>query len=314
MSVAAAFWLSMTLGAYCQIEKFLDYKDRETDITHARFYVNIIKTDSGWLRNDYFIRERKLQMSGLYQDSTCKIASGTFYYFHSNGQLQSTGHYVDGKKDGLWIGYYSNGMINDSTHYNRDRPVGTSLRWHRNGFLSDSSVFNGDGNAVKVSWFDDGSVSAAGRFSAGYKENGKWKYFHKNGKVSAEEIYESGRLVDRKYFDENGNPEADTTSKDRRSDFPGGPKAWLKYLDKKGYFPPQYTITNADSVTVVVRAEIDEDGKVDDVEIVVPFNPSFDDIVKRVLQKSPPWIPAIHHNRKVKSYITQPVTFAMNRK
>lgn len=311
----AAILLLINLYANAQkIEKFLDYTDKETDVSNARYYVNIEKTGSGWQRKNYFIRERKLQMAGVYEDSSCQVPLGKFSYFHSNGLLKSSGDFIEGKKEGLWISYYNNGMTSDSTVYKKGNPVGTYLKWHRNGFVSDSAVLNEDGSGVEVTWFDTGSPSSAGRYCSGHYQNGKWQYFHKNGKISAEEIYKNGWLVDRKYFDENGDLQPDTTNKDRTFEFPGGVEAWHKYLHKKGYFPPQYRITNADSVIVVVDAVIDENGKVGDVEIIVPFESAFDNIVKRVVQKSPDWIPAIDHNRKVKSFIRQSIAFIENKR
>jgi len=74
-----------------KIEKFFDYKWKPCEVNMARFYAVIVNTDSGWLRNDYFLANRKLQMKGLYRDSACKISNGYFYFFYANGVLESTG-------------------------------------------------------------------------------------------------------------------------------------------------------------------------------------------------------------------------------
>lgn len=173
-------------------------------------------------------------------------------------------------------------------------------------------MFNADGSGMEVSWFDNGNPSAAGYYAAGYLQHGKWQYFHKNGKLSALELYSAGVLKDKQYFDEDGNGIADTANKDRPAEFTGGLNAWQKYLLKNIYFPVQYKFENADKAVVVVSAVVNEDGAVTDVEINSPLYPAFDKIALDVVRKSPKWIPAIQHNRRVKYSFLQAVYFQQN--
>lgn len=292
-----------------KIEKYFNYLWKQCDPNVSRFYALIEKTDSGWRRRDYFIHERTLQMIGLYEDSACKIPNGTFYFFHGNGNLESEGINVHGKKEGLWLSYHSNGMIHDSTFYVNGNPSGASYAWHENGYLSDSSIFNEDGSGVQVAWFDNGAVAQAGRFSAGRKMNGKWQFFHNNLQLSALETYQDGVLLSKKYFNEDGIEIADTTNKDRSAEFKGGEKGWQHYLEKHLYFPDQYKFTNGDSAVVVVTATIDENGKVTNAFVSTPFYPAFDKIALGAVNKSPLWTPAIFHNRRVKYSFRQAVSF-----
>lgn len=171
-----------------------------------------------------------------------------------------------------------------------------------------STVWNA-GNGIQVSWFDDGAPSLSGRFAPGAKKHGPWVYYHKNGLVSCREKYENGQLVEKQYFDEQGLVLQDTTSTDRKATFKGGVEEWQRYLQRNLTFPRDYKIVNGDKAVVVVQGIIDESGKVQEVEVTTPFHPSFDRIALDVLRKSPNWIPAVKHNRKVKYYIKQPVTF-----
>jgi TonB family protein len=297
--------------ARCQrTEKYFDYQWHQTDAVHARFYSLTEQTDSGWHRRDYFIHSLTLQMEGLYEDSACKVRSGWFHYYHPTRYMESMGVYRNGKKEGVWLQYYSDGSMYDSTVYELGKPVGIRVSWFRNGYLSDSANYNPDGSGVYFAWFDNGEPSCAGRYTAGYKKYGKWQYYHKSGGISATEIYDhEGRLVEKAYLDEHGKPQTDTTDGDRKEAFPGGPKAWSNYLGRALYFPDQYKFTNGDEATVVIQATIDEDGKVMDAEVAVPFYPAFDKIALDAVRRSPNWIPAMDHHRKVKAYIRQPVTF-----
>ena len=301
-----------SLGTFAQkIEKYYNYRGKDTTPANARFYGVIEKTDSGWHRRDYFIHEKLLQMKGTFEDSACKKPNGEFRYFHSNGNLSRSGRYIHGKRDGLWVSYHYNGMMSDSTAYSNGHKTGVSCEWYENGYTSDSSVWNADGSGVEAGWFNNGTPSYAGSYGPREKKQGKWMYYHRNGKPSATELYNDGVLIDKQYFDEQGNV-TDTVNKDRRASYPGGQKSWQKYLGNQLYFPKEYNLVNGDKAIVVVEAIIDEEGNVTNVAVVMPFHPAFDKIAVDVVRKSRQWEPAIQHNRKVQYKIKQPVFFAQH--
>lgn len=310
---------SLLLLFYCCIpllicaqhyERYYDFRWNPCSSAEARFYSELNKKDDVWERKDYFIHERSLQMIGSYTDTSCKIPVGHFEYYYPNKNLESIGVYKNGKKNDVWLTYYPNQIMKDSNTYLDGNAIGINMSWHSNGYLMDSSVFNVDGSGIEISWFDNGNPSAAGRYSPGYKQNGKWQYFHKNGKLSAIELYDKGTLIDKQYFDEDGNPVLDTTNMDKPAEFPGGKKAWQKFLLKNVYFPSQYKFENADKAVVVIEGTIDEEGNMTAVEVNTPLYPPFDKIAVDAVKKSPKWIPAIQHNRHVKYLFQQAVYFS----
>lgn len=307
--LAASLLLAATLSQSQTIEKYYDYNWKEVAPNYARFYSLTVHTDSGWTRRDYYIHENSLQAFGLCEDSACKVLSGNFYSFHPNHKLKTMGLYRHGKKQGSWISLYSDGSMQDSLTYDEGHLTGTCLKWHPNGYIADSAVYNADGSGVGVSWFDNGSPSSVGSFSAGGKQDGRWRYFRKQGGTSSLEAYNQGKLVERKYFNVRGVASADTACTDAAATFPGGLKAWAKYLNKQLYFPTDFKITNGDRAVVVISAVIDDGGKLRDVEVSTPFYPDFDKIALKALLNSPDWIPAMEHNRHVKHDIRQPVIF-----
>ena len=309
--LAALLFLIYQLPASAQItEQFYDWNWKLTEPATARFYAVTQKQDSIWHRQDYFIHENKLQMDGYYKDADAKVEHGLFRYYHPSGQLESTGHFNSGKRDGVWLRYHQNGMLADSVTYTNGAVVGTRLSWFANGFLSDSSYLKADGSGTSITWFDNGNPSAAGRYAAGSKPQGKWQYFHKNGVLSAIEIYEGSQVISKNYFDESGAVLSDIIVAEQEAEFPGGIKAWQKHLLKHLYFPTQYKLANADKAVVVVSWVINEDGTVSDVNVTTPLHPKFDAIAKEAVLKSPKWQPAQSHNRTVKAYRRQPVTFS----
>ncbi|MBO9631732.1 MAG: energy transducer TonB [Chitinophagaceae bacterium] len=288
---------------------FYDYKFRKTDVAGARFFSTVKRTDSGYLRNDYYMKGQTAQMSGYYADSGLKIRSGKFTYWYPNNKIKSFGEYRNNEKSGTWLSFYPDEGLMDSTVYNdKGDPIGTSLRYHRNGFPSDSSIILDDGSGVRVGWFDNGNPSYAGRLAVGGEKNGRWNYFHKTGKLSAIAIYENGRIIKKEHYDESGKLLRDTVA-DSEAEFPGGDVGWSKFLGKVIYWPNDFKIVNADEVIVVVEFRVDEEGMVQDVEMVVPFADAFDKIAIQAMKRSPAWKPAIQENRKVNGYFRQPIVF-----
>ena len=290
-------------------EHYYNYKWERCKPEEALFYSSVTKTDSGWYRRDYYIRERKLHMAGLYKDEECKIPNGTFYYFYPNTYLSSTGRYKEGKQEGIWLSYHFNQLMQDSAIYIDGDPIGEKLSWYPNGYLRDSSIYRADGSGLRVSWFSNGVPSSAGMFAGGRQPDKKWVYFHKNGTASNIELYDKGKLVSRQLFDSSGTLLADATDIEKEAEFSGGQAAWMKYLQKHLYFPAQYKFENGVKAVVIVSFSISEEGKVEDVYVSTSLHPAFDAIAENVIKRSPGWIPALSKNRNVRSYRRQPVTF-----
>lgn len=303
----------LLLPVLCSAQKnetlYYDWQWKPCTADLARFVSIVKKTDSGWYHADYYLSNNSPQMTGLYSDSAGKIRNGSFKYFYHNGRLSSAGKYSNGKKEGVWLHYHHNGMMSDSIVYIDNMATGISLGWHPNGFMADSVFYNNNGTAVKVEWFDNGNVAAAGRLFNG-KKTGKWLFFHSNGNKAAEEIYDgNGNLSESIYYTEAGVKADAPVFEKRDPAFTGGNEKWRSYLEKKLMFPPNYKLVNTNIVTVVITALINEDGEVVDAFVEVPFKKPFDDEALRVIKKSPRWIPGVNHNRRVATYIRQPVSF-----
>lgn len=304
-----ASWLFCADSFGQKIEQYYDYNWKLCAPEKARYYTLIQKRDSLWYRTDYYLRERFAQMQGSYRDGETKIAHGRFAYYHPNKKIEGIGEYRNGKREGLWLWFYENGLMSDSSHFQNGELTGTALRWHRDGMIKDSLVMNGDGSGLHISWFQNGTPSAAGRYGAGGKLNGKWVFYHGNGQRSAVEVYDNGRLLSKEYFDTGGMPQSDTANKDREAK-PESGERWKKYLQSTAYFPDQYKMTGADEAVVMVRFAVDEEGKVVEPFVTYSLHLAFDEIVYDAIRKAPRWVPAVEHNRAVKTYHTQPITFS----
>jgi TonB family protein len=69
-------------------------------------------------------------------------------------------------------------------------------------------------------------------------------------------------------------------------------------------------IINGDKALVIVDFAVDEGGNVVDAFISSSFHPKFDAMALRIVKNLPKWLPAIDHNRTIKAYRRQPITFA----
>jgi TonB family protein len=200
-------------------------------------------------------------------------------------------------------------MMNDSSFYVNGKRVGTSIGWYPNGYIYDSLILDKNGKGVIYGWFDNGNPGYVGKYSEGEKKDGIWKYFHKNGKLSSLETYKDGKIIDKKYYNEEGGEVKDTTTKEIEASFTGGKEGWKKYLVKNLKYPSKYTIKNTDRAAVTVTFTVNEDGKVDDVFPSTPFYLEFDKAAIEVIKNSPNWIPALQNNRHVKYTMRQTITF-----
>lgn len=291
-------------------ETYYDFSWKGSTPENATYYSVKLKTDSGWLRTDYYIRTKKLQMSALYADEAGKIHNGHAYYFYANGNPSAIGRMINNKREGVCLSYHSNGMISDSALFKNGEVVDKRLQWHPNGMMSDSIDKVNDSTYVHIGWFEDGNIAQAGYIMHG-EQNGKWQYFHHNGQVSALETYSMGTLLKAEYFDEKGNVLKDTSNVNREASIKGGQPAWTKYLSKSLYWPEGLEFTTPASVTVGVSFWVNENGQIIDAEIFLPFHNSFDKIALSTIRNSPKWLPEISHNRAVKVQKVQPVAFAM---
>jgi TonB family protein len=288
---------------------YYDYSWKPCEPGTARFYSVVSKTDSGWLRQDYYINSMQLQMQALYEDSDCKIYNGNAAWYYANGIPSAIGRYSHNKQEGICVRYHPNGMIADSATYRDGKPEGIRLLWHRNGYMSDSIAHINDSTDVQVSWFDDGSLSAAGYLVNG-KRHAKWKYYHRNENLAGSIVFDKGIVLSAEYFNVDGSSQPDTSKANMEAGFKnGGIDGWRKYIVKNTHWPHGLKLKNTTLVTVVISFVINEEGKPEDVEVYVPFHPEFDKAAEDIIRKSPVWKPAIAQNRKVKQVFRQPVTF-----
>ena len=95
------------------------------------------------------------------------------------------------------------------------------------------------------------------------------------------------------------------------SEYPGGPAAWLRYLNKNFRYPDD-AVNNEIQGTVVVQFIVDKEGNVSDVNAISgPESGGLREEAVRLIKKSGKWTPAVQNGRQVKSYKKQPIVFKL---
>jgi len=93
----------------------------------------------------------------------------------------------------------------------------------------------------------------------------------------------------------------------RPPSFPGGPAAWLTFLQR--YLQAPADVEPGQRIEVQVRFWIDVDGSVSRAEITKSGGNAFDKEVLRVMKKMPKWEPALQAGKPIAVAYQQPVIF-----
>ncbi len=292
--------LFITLNGNSQnLDKFYDFDGKECVADSAVLYSHIQKTDSGWLKMDYFLLDKSLQKTAMYLDSNCAITNGECITYYAHEKMKSWCRKINNLKEGSCLNYYPNGSVQEVAFYLHDQPVDYRLRFNEKGYLADSTYFLNDSTEVFVNWFDNGNLSSSGYFRRG-KYQGPWMFYHSNGRLAASEKYERGKMTDSAYWDDKGNPMA-VKLPDRPAAFHGGQNAWGEYVAKCKITKPADRKQDP-LITLAAQYYIDEKGRVVDVSIETSSsNLEIDSKLAQCIEQSPDWTPAISHNRAIKT-------------
>jgi formylglycine-generating enzyme len=95
--------------------------------------------------------------------------------------------------------------------------------------------------------------------------------------------------------------------------FPGGETAWKNFLVEN--LQPDIPTENgapAGTYRVVVTFRIDKDGTLSNIQAATNHGFGMEEEAKRVIKKSPKWVPATQNGRRVIMNYTQTLTFSVN--
>lgn len=159
--------------------------------------------------------------------------------------------------------------------------------YYKSGALSDSSVYQNGRRVLLLHYYKSGELMAAVQFN----KAGNF--------VSVEGRDSTGALIPDFVYQ-------------RQASFPGGDKAWRKYLEEAmGIKQPSAFQKGKMSGEVVVSFLVDKEGHVAEVTIAESSgHPELDKHALNIIKNSPDWNPAIQYNRNVIYRQKQKITYA----
>ncbi|MEO0330407.1 MAG: TonB family protein [Bacteroidota bacterium] len=137
---------------------------------------------------DYF-RSGQLQMTGGYQAG---LRDGTFTFYYPDGQIKIQGKYDLGNRVGEWLYYYSDGALQQRVEFVKNDfhvweyydSLGQALVQEGNGFWANRYYEPGNSEQIIVE----------GEFLNG-KKHGKWECRTKTGRIYYREKFEEGEFI-----------------------------------------------------------------------------------------------------------------------
>lgn len=176
--------------------------------------------------SDYYFND-SLQMQGFYKDKSLQIKHGEFKYYHFNGKLSVIKNFNENLKEGVYKTFNYNGIIEEEGYYLQDKKSGTWKTFYDNGVIKSITVYinnsanynsfyrNGNTNEIgKLTddkrtgiWkkFDENkNLLSIGLFQQNLRQK-QWLFYFDNGQVSAQIDFNSGAIVNQKYWSKKGD-------------------------------------------------------------------------------------------------------------
>lgn len=161
------------------------------------------------------------------------VLTGTWTYWHANGQKEAEGEYQQGKasgergdtgvlkdgREGLWCFWYENGTKSEESFYRAGTLNGSSTTWYKSGKKKQQGTFkDGQLDGMLTTFYENGNKSGEAQYRTGRRE-GLTTTWHENGKKKGEIIYRDGK-ADGPFatWHQNGTKKMEAIFKDDRAE------------------------------------------------------------------------------------------------
>ena len=205
-------------------------------------------------------------------------------------------------KDNKWIvhDYYLNDSLQMSCYFldkNLTKKTDTFTYYYLNGKISQIVVYeNGLKQGYAKSYYLTGNLSKSANYNKG-EIYGKWIWYNEDGSIETELENVDKKLIRKFYYP---------------AVYVGGKKNLNEYLKKVEYpFEAQMNATYGQTITTF---QINEEGKVNDVDIIVHGTEEMDSSIIRHLYNMPTWGPAKKNGKIVSARYVLPIQFTYQSK
>lgn len=156
----------------------------------------------------------------------------------------------------------------------------------------------------------DGYVDSIGYFRRGKRNGDFFKLTSDSLKYKWKYIYQDDSLVAVVDLEKEKKDSVKSYSDEKESDYPGGSRGWIRYIQKNLKYPQRAMNSNVQG-QVRVGFVVDKAGKVLDTYINKSVEYSLDEEALRIINESGKWEPAFQNGQQVKSYKLQPINFRL---
>ena len=158
----------------------------------------------------------------------------------------------------------------------------------------------------------NGRVDSAGEYKNNLLE-GTWVFNNEKGSIIREKEWLAGVIIKDTVMlekQEDQKIKKGPIAGEVESEYPGGLKAWAKFMTKNMRYPERAMRAEVMG-DIVVQFIVDEKGNVQSPEICQSAEYSLDEEALRIIIQSGHWDPASKDGKPLKSYKRQPIKFRM---
>lgn len=249
------------------------------------------------------------------------IKNGPYNSYYKNGNLKTKGIFTNNLKENIWETFYENNKISNTSTYKNNTLHGNYIDYKRNGNIETGSYNNGEKNALWSYTNEQNQLTKTVSYSKGLRE-GKTTLYHANGNKKEVKLFKANKLIDTKYFDEEGNEIIKELIEDEviyaivedLPEFPGGTGAMMKFLSRNVNYPPQ-AIDNNIQGRAYIGFIVEKNGEITHAESVAPPGRGVHKLLIkeaiRVVESMPTWKPGMQRGKPVRVKFTVPINFTI---
>ena len=179
----------------------------------------------------------------------------------------------------------------------------------------DSLNFDGKGNGSQVSWTSDGNLESAGLWKEDTLKVGKWKYYHNNGQLQAQAVYDNGKMISLNCFDKEGNPLNYSGELDGNLVASGNKGAYFNKLTRGLQNSIERIAKKYPKIDgmfmVQIELIVNADGSLTGFTPLTSYGYDLEEEAIRILKTTAPWTPATRCGQPYRAKVIQPITFVL---
>jgi hypothetical protein len=128
-----------------------------------------------------------------------EVRHGPSFAWHSNGEMASTGSWVDDRQHGHWTFWASQSFLESEGAFVEGEEEGIWKFYYADGSIKAEGPMSDGGRHGQWSYVDENGIQNEGTWAYGERE-GRWYDKDPEGRVVRERIYRAGRLIEQKEY------------------------------------------------------------------------------------------------------------------